>query len=155
MPAPPQRKRDRPSRFDRPATTVLPVVGVANVSAQIITPVEQAIVRPLEDDVYIPDDIIQASRERIRHIVRDELTPASQQIVLPGTANGSPYPDKRSRQDERGPDWDQGQSVDQGRTSPTSEHQGSRTYPPTPSFALRQHALFYLVGSRLALIHDM
>jgi len=145
MPAPPQRKRDRPTRFDRPATTVLPVVGTTDVLAQIITPVEQTIARALEDDVYIPDDIIQASRERNRHMVRDELTPsASQQIVPPATTNGPQYHDKRSRLDERGPDWDRGQlSADQGRTSPASEHQGSRTYPPTPAFALRQCAVLF------------
>jgi hypothetical protein len=113
---------------------ILPVAGIANVPAQIITPVEQTIVRPLEDDVYIPDDIIQASRERIRHMVRDELTPsASQQIVH---SNGPSYYDKRSRPDERDPDWDQGQpSAERGRTSPTSEHPASRTYLLTPPFA--------------------
>ena len=116
---------------------VLPAVG-ANAPAQIITPVEQTITQPLEDDVYIPDDIIQASRERIRHIVRDELMPsASQQVVHPGNANGPSYHDKRSRPDER--DWDQGSlSVEQGRTSPASEHQVSRMYPPTSLYPLCQ-----------------
>ena len=123
---------------------VLPAAA-ANATAQIITPVEQTIVQPLEDDVYIPDDIIQASRERIRHIVRDELTPsASQQIVHPGKANGASYHDKRSRPDER--DWEQGLlSTEQGGTSPVSEHQASRMYPPTPLFTHCQLSIFSYV----------
>jgi WW domain len=149
MPAHPQRKRDRPSRFDRPATMVMPAVGTAHGPAQILTPVEQIIVRPREDDVYIPDDILQASRERIRHIVRDELTPStSQQVVHSGNANGPSYHDKRS--------WDQGQpSAEQGRTSPVSEHQASRTYSPTSPFAFHRRAVFSYLHPSPALRLDL
>lgn len=109
---------------------VLPLGGT-NAPAQIITPVEHAILRPREDDVYIPDDIIQASRERVRHIVRDELTPSASQLIVPaGNANGPSYHDKRSRPDERDPDWDQApKSAEYGKPSPTTEYQASRTSP--------------------------
>lgn len=124
------QQRKRPTRFDRPSTSTSPILNHAIATA----PIQMAGTRlprqsVIEDDPYVPDDIIAEPRPDIKTIRDQLMTSVLQQVMTTGTdAPPAPYHNQLERGDDvtLDPSFAQSSSA-QSRSSPNAEAQAPRT----------------------------